>query len=269
MVRGNHESCGRGAKGWYSLLDPRPYDPKAVACTAGSFDAGSATAYDPKTSPYGYDLQPTYVVPVGETNLLIHDSSFAIDARVDAATAARYEADLAKVLSLFGRDDSVFVTHKPTFALIAGAPTNGGNFTEQFLFSGGTSPASPFAGGVPYSLGLFLSGHVHQFEYINLMDFARYAPQLIVGVGGSQLDAPTVPGQPVDSYASQPFTVHSTVDGTTTTEVERAYSRAEFGFATLEPIPRGFIAQAYTLADGRKGRCTIALGIRRGIACNF
>jgi hypothetical protein len=201
--------------------------------------------------------------PAGGTPIRAHRTP------VDPATALRYDRDLAAALAALGQRDAVFATHKPTFALIAGAPTNGGNFTEQFVFSGGAAPTSPFAGGVPYSLGLFLSGHVHQLEYLNPMDFARFAPQLIVGVGGSQLDAPTTPGQPVTSYRNQPFTVHSKVDGTTTLEIEQAYSRAEFGFAVLEPEPRGFRLQAYTLAEGRKGHCSISLGTRRGIACNF
>lgn len=269
MVRGNHESCGRGAHGWYSLLDPKPYAQAAVDCPAGSFFTGTSKAWDGSGTPYGYDFNPSYVVPLGETSLLVHDSSFAVDASVDPVMAARYDRDLAAAIAAIGRGDAVLTTHKPTFALIAGAPTNGGNFTEQFVFSGGVAPTSPFAGGVPYSLGLFLSGHVHQLEYVNLMDFARFAPQLIVGVGGSQLDAPTTPGQPVTSYANQPFTLHNIVDGTTETPVEKAYSRAEFGFAVLEPEPRGFRVQAYTLAEGRKGRCNITLGTRRGIACNF
>jgi hypothetical protein len=269
MVRGNHESCGRGAKGWYSLLDPKPYDPAAVACAAGSFFNGTATSYDGSSPPWGYDLSPTFVVPIGETRLLVHDSSFAIDARVDAATARRYETDLTAALAAAGGDDVVFLTHKPTFALVAGAPTNGGNFTEQFLFSGGLGPDSAFASGVPYKIGLFLSGHVHQTEYLNFMDFARYAPQVIIGVGGSQLDAPVVAGQSVYAFANEPFTVHNTIYSTTPADVERAYARTEYGFALLHPQPRGFELQTFTLADGRKGRCSITLGVRRGVACNF
>ena len=60
MVRGNHESCGRGAQGWYRLLDPRPYpnaDKSPFTCSKGS----------------AYDFSPSYVVPVSDVNLLIHE----------------------------------------------------------------------------------------------------------------------------------------------------------------------------------------------------
>src|SRR5262249_37523229 len=40
MVRGNHESCGRGARGWFALLDPHPYDINQVKCPK---NAGTAT----------------------------------------------------------------------------------------------------------------------------------------------------------------------------------------------------------------------------------
>ena len=36
MTRGNHESCGRGARGWYALLDPYPYNYANVSCAPSS-----------------------------------------------------------------------------------------------------------------------------------------------------------------------------------------------------------------------------------------
>ena len=36
MVRGNHESCGRGAKGWFAMLEPRPYDFNQLNCARNS-----------------------------------------------------------------------------------------------------------------------------------------------------------------------------------------------------------------------------------------
>jgi hypothetical protein len=35
MARGNHESCGRGARGWFALLDPRPFNLAQVTCAGG------------------------------------------------------------------------------------------------------------------------------------------------------------------------------------------------------------------------------------------
>ena len=36
MARGNHESCGRGARGWYALLDAKPFDPTLANCAGGA-----------------------------------------------------------------------------------------------------------------------------------------------------------------------------------------------------------------------------------------
>lgn len=270
MTRGNHESCGRGAHGWFTLLDPRPYNANAVNCAAGSFFNGSATSYPAGTDPHGYDFEPTYVVPAGPVNFLVHDSSYANDAAVDATTAARFAADLGPVLAAVGTSSAnVFMTHKPTYGLVTGAPTTGGDFTEQYLFNGLLNGAS----GVPYSIGLFLSGHIHQFEYVNFSDYTRFAPQVVVGVGGTLLDTPTAPPALTDAYQNQPFTIHDTPSTTTAANVSHAYSQAEFGFAVLDATPAGYVANVYNIGANRSGRCTIALGpnlasgTQRSIAC--
>ena len=272
MTRGNHESCGRGAHGWYSLLDPHPYNANAVNCTAGSFTNGSATSYPAGTDPHGYDFEPTYVVPAGAVSLLIHDSSYANDSTVDAVTASRYAADLSAVLAAVGPNSTnIFTTHKPTYGLVSGAPTNGGDFTEQYLFNGLLNGAS----GVPYDIGMFLSGHIHQFEYVNFSDYTRFAPQLIVGVGGTLLDTPTAAPALIDAYQNQAFTVHNTPTTTSVTSanVTNAYSQAEFGFAVLDATPTGYVANVYNIGAVRAGRCTIVLGpnfasgTQRSITC--
>ncbi len=270
MTRGNHESCGRGAHGWYSLLDPRPYDANAVNCSAGSFFSGSTSAYEAGATPYGYDFEPTYVVPAGGVNLLVHDSSFANDSKVDTTMAARFAADLGTVLAAVGTSSvNIFTTHKPTYGLVNGAPTSGGDFTEQYLFNSLVNGG----GGVPYSVGLFLSGHIHQFEYLNFSDYTRFAPQLVVGVGGTLLDPPTAPPALTDAYADQPFTVHDTATATETANVRHAYSQAEFGFAVLDATRTGYRADVFSIGASRVGRCAITLGpnlvpgTQRGIAC--
>jgi hypothetical protein len=270
MTRGNHESCGRGARGWYALLDPRPYDDRAVNCAAKSFFAGSATRYALGSTPYGYDFEPTYVVPAGRVNILVHDSSFARDLAVDAVTAARYAADLGAALAAVGPDSTnILATHKPTFGLVAGTPTSAGDATEQYLFSGLLNGGD----GVPSNIGLFLSGHIHQFEYVNFADAARYAPQMIVGVGGTLLDPPTAPPALTDAYQDQGFTVHTGAATTATATVGHAYSQAEFGFAVLDATPTGYVANVYSIGASRAGRCSITLGAslapgtQRGIAC--
>ncbi len=231
MVRGNHESCNRGAQGWYRLLDPRPYpnaDKSPFTCSKGS----------------PYDFSPTYVVPVADVNLLIHDSSFASDTAVDAATAAVYDGDLTRLLNTIPGATDIFVSHKPSFGLIYKSVDNAGDATEQALFSGGTSPTSAFKKGVPGNIGLFLSGHIHQFQFVNFSNYTYYAPQLIVGVGGSLLDDDLLTGVVPNGIVNQPafndvnygFVVHTIEGSTTTANVMRSYSHDEFGFAVLDAV---------------------------------
>ncbi len=181
MTRGNHESCGRGARGWFALLDPHPFNINLVLCQG---NVGLTTVAG---SPvYTGDFTQSYVVPAGQVNLLVHDSSFANDSKVDANMAKNYDLDLTNLLAnIPGNLSYFYVTHKPTYGLVAGAPMNGGDFTEQYTFSGNASANSAFVGGkVPAEISMFLSGHIHQFEYVNFNNNTDFAPQLIVGMGG-------------------------------------------------------------------------------------
>lgn len=266
MSRGNHESCGRGARGWFAMLDPRPFSASLATCPGG---AGSAPVGD--TPVYSGDFTPTYLVPAGNVNLVVHDSSFANDAAVDANMAKNFDLDLKNLLAaLPANSNNFYVTHKPVYGLVSGATTNAGDFTEQYTFSGNASANSAFSGGVPLKIAMLLSGHIHQFEYVNFSDNIHYAPQLIVGVGGDNLDPTANPNgtSPTYAYQSQPFTIHSTsATGTTTSaSVTHAYSQAEFGFAVLDATPTGYIANVYNINANKAGRCSITLS-PRSIAC--
>ena len=291
LAHANHESCGRGARGYYALIDPHPFDPTLGLVTC-AFGTGSA-AKNPVTTHavYSADFEPTYIVPVGDVNLLVHDSSFANDAAVDANMATNYDYDMTALLNSLPADSlNIYMTHKPTFGLVSGAPTNGGDFTEQFAYTGApTGIGSAFSGGVPAKIGMFLSGHIHQFEYVNFNDYVHYAPQLIVGVSGDNLDPTANPDgvTPTYAYQSQNFTVHDSTSTTTTATVNHAYSQAEFGFALLEARSNGFgddsgdhddshgdhngdhpgyIAHVFNIDGTKAGRCVITLN-PRNIAC--
>ena len=267
MARGNHESCGRGARGWYAMLDPLPFDVNKVLCAGG---AGAAAVTNGPV--YSGDFEPTYYVPAGATGLFVHDSSYASDAAVDANMAKNYDYDMTAALAQVSATPfNIYVSHKPTFGLVSGAPTNAGDFTEQFAYSGNATPYSAFSGGVPVKLAMFLSGHIHQFEYVNFNDYTRYAPQMVVGVGGDNLDATANPNgtSPTYGYAATGFTVHnsSTTASTTTASVMHAYSQAEFGFAVLQTTgSTGYVASVYNIGAAKAGRCTITLA-PRNIAC--
>ena len=266
MVRGNHETCGRGAHGWFAFLEPRPYVFTQMNCAKGT----GATANNSVTGSavYSADFTPTYMIPAGLTNLLVHDSSFASDASVDTKMAINFDYDLTALLAtLPSRSHNLFVTHKPTYGMMAGATTNAGNFTEQFLFAGSATSGSAFANGISAKITMFLSGHIHQFQYLNFSDSIRYAPQMIVGVSGDNLDARIDPaGSPYYAYSNQMFTVHNTASTTTTTQMANAFSQTLFGFAVLDATPTGYTAGIYTSTGTRAGWCTITLS-PRNIAC--
>lgn len=286
MIRGNHESCGRGARGWYALLDPFPYDATKVACGPSQPAAPSGS-----NANYTADFEPSYVVPAGGVNFIAHDSSLANDSAVTKNLAENYDVDLTNALKAVGdKSMNIFATHKPSFGLTYGntgtgaAPSdNSGDFTEQAVFSGGTYAASAFANGVPANLGLFLSGHIHQFEYVNFSDFAHYAPQLIVGIGGTLLDpdlntgvVPTGITDPAGfAQSNAPFTVNQFSGSTTSTTASRTYAHDEFGFALLTTKRNvlgqvtGFDAAVYKISSALAGHCQIALRPTRSISCDF
>ncbi len=286
MTRGNHESCGRGARGWFALLDPHPYSFASVACPPSppATPAGG-------TPNYTADFTPTYVVPAGSVNFLVHDSSFANDAAVAAATAQNYDADLTNALAAVGpKSMNIFTTHKPSFGLVYGATAtaatpndNAGDFTEQSVFSGGTYANSAFRNGVPANIGLFLSGHIHQFEYISFKNYAEFAPQLIVGMGGTLLDTDIITAATPDGItdlapfrqANQGFTINHFTAVPDVTTAQKAFAHDEFGFAVLNAIdlPNGktvaYDADVYKISSARAGHCIIELTPRRNINCLF
>ncbi len=166
MVRGNHELCGRGAQGWFRLLDPHAYADQCVNTT------------------------PPYALRIARLHLLVFDSSDANDWSVDAAQVAVYRAQLQTLLAN-APPRAWLLTHRPVWALAQdpGQPGDTVNATEQ----------AAIRGLVPKNLDMVISGHVHQFTSY---DFGPRRPaQLVVGSGGDTSDAlsqPARPGIPID-----------------------------------------------------------------------
>jgi hypothetical protein len=151
MVRGNHEVCKRGGKGWMRLLDPRA---EMTDCA---------------------DRSPPYRLHLGGLELLIFDSADADDFKADPAKTAAYAAQFATLLA-DAPAHSWMVTHRPTWALAQGdLPGKPLNLTEQ----------AAIKGHVPAGLDMVLSGHLHDFTSY---EFGPSRPsQLIVGVGGDTM----------------------------------------------------------------------------------
>jgi hypothetical protein len=158
MVRGNHELCRRGGKGWMRLLDPRGGLPD---CT---------------------DRSPPYHLRIGGLDLLIFDDSAADDLKPDPESVAAYAAQLAALLAN-APAHSWLVMHRPVWALAQGQL--GGTNMNQTI-------EAAIKGHVPPGLDMVLSGHLHDFTSYS---FGPERPsQLIVGVGGdTMLDLANVP----------------------------------------------------------------------------
>lgn len=280
MARGNHEGCGRGARGWFALLDPHPFDSARVACTR----TAASPPPDGDEPAYTADFTPTYRVRAG-VDFLVHDSSFASGGKIDAGMARNEDRDLTRALAALGPAAAVFVTHKPLFGLVRtqdGTVKNAGNATEQAVFGGGTYPGSAFTRGVPPAIGLFLAGHIHQFEYVALQDRARYAPQMIVGIGGTLRDRDLTTGKvplggataPGFAQAGRPFDVR-TLDGRSTVSARRAYAQDDFGFAVLDAVTdqagntTGLVARVFRLGAARGVTCRIRLTPQRDMDCDL
>jgi hypothetical protein len=153
MVRGNHEVCKRGGKGWFRLLDPHP---RVAGCTD-------------RTEPYRLHL--------GGLDLLVFDGADADDFLAPPAKVAAYAEQLAPLLA-DAPPHSWLVTHRPVWAMAQGKLSGlglTGNQTEQ----------AAIRGHVPSALDLVLSGHLHDFISY---EFGPERPaQLIVGTGGDTL----------------------------------------------------------------------------------
>lgn len=151
MVRGNHELCRRGGRGWVRLLDPLP------------FAADCANHSEP------------YRLSAGGLDLLMFDSADSDDFFVRPEKVAAYGEQLGRLL----RDappHSWLVTHRPVWSPAGGQlDPLAINVTEQ----------QAIHGRIPATVDLVLSGHLHDFAAYSFG--AQRPAQLIVGTAGDAL----------------------------------------------------------------------------------
>jgi hypothetical protein len=162
LVRGNHELCGRGGRGWFRLLDPHPLVDGCADTTA------------------------PYALRIGRLDLLMFDGADADDATADPSKVTVYREQLRTLLGA-SRSHAWLLTHRPIWALVQGFGAKPGltlNATEQ----------AAIRDLVPDGLEMVVSGHVHDFTSY---DYGASRPaQLVVGEGGDANDAITQPANP-------------------------------------------------------------------------
>jgi hypothetical protein len=155
FVRGNHESCARGGRGWFRILDAGP---APLACPAAS-------------APFKIDL--------GDLNLYVLDSADTFDQTAPAAAVARFADQLNALGADMAHGRGWIVTHRPIWGLTPvarlgpiGPFETPINRTEQAAMDG-----RELAG-----VQMVVSGHIHHFASF---DFGPARPaQLIAGTGG-------------------------------------------------------------------------------------
>ncbi len=217
IVRGNHEDCARGGPGWLRLLGPLSFDP-AQTCA-------------PHLAPYE--------VALGKIRLIVMDDAGAPDTSVDAAATPIYAKEFATVAKA-AAPPAWLLMHRPIWGVVTG-PLGvgvGGNQTLIAALSGV---------GVPKSVELMLSGHIHTFEAIN---YSRDAPpQILAGNGGDTLD-PT----PRDLKGA----IFQGASGVT---VKDGLSLPGFGFLVMDYRASKWTIGVYGV-DGRKQRTCVFTGTR-------
>ena len=155
FVRGNHEECDRGGKGWARTLDPYPFNPASGAM--GCLGPGKP-----------------YMVDLGGVTLEVMDVSTA-DERVNEAQVAWYKPQFAMAKDIAGPVWQAF--HRPIWAVDAaeGKKKRGDNQTL----------AAAARDSVPANVTAFISGHHHTFE---AMSYVEDLPaQIVSGHGGDDL----------------------------------------------------------------------------------
>ena len=165
FVRGNHESCHRGAVGWFRLLDAAA---PAKTCPA---EASAWTA------------------PIGGLNLYVVDSADTVDEHAEPDRVAAFAAQLQALAPSLAHEPGWIVVHRPVWGLAPvarlgpiGPVSVPLNATEQAAVQGRDLDA----------VRLVLSGHVHHFSSFDFL--GKRPAQLVVGTGGDV-------GLPADSPA--------------------------------------------------------------------
>jgi uncharacterized protein involved in tolerance to divalent cations len=154
FVRGNHEDCARGGKGWSLLLDPLP--------------RAADRACPGQANPYFVDL--------GGVVLLVFDVSDADEVKANVDQADWYRQQFAAV-QFAGPGPVWLAFHKPIWALstLLGGPAPGDNKTL----------ALAARDNIPANVQAIFSGHQHTFQILTFEE--DLPPQIVVGNSGDEL----------------------------------------------------------------------------------
>ncbi len=158
MVRGNHEECERGGRGWARTLDPY----------AWNSDSGCLKSAQP------------FLVDLGGVQLAVMDVSSADESVANTEQAAFFAKQLQ---ALAGLKSPVWLAqHRPILAVEETTPKVTGDNKTLALAASTAMPANVQA---------ILSGHHHALEVLSYVE--SFPLQLVMGNGGDELSLKVPP----------------------------------------------------------------------------
>jgi hypothetical protein len=155
VVRGNHEECNRGGRGWSRTLDPYSFD-AARGCNA---------------------IGAPYAVMLGALRIGVMDVSTADEDRANPAQVEGFRPQFVQAVGLMG-GQGWLTMHRPIWGV--GAERGGVMQPDNPTLA--ASAGDQLGGAVQ----MLLSGHRHTFSAVNYD--SGLPPQLVVGTGGDDLD---------------------------------------------------------------------------------
>ena len=155
MVRGNHEECERGGKGWSRTLDPYP-----LVQPSGCLGLG-----DP------------FTVDLGGLTLVVMDVSTADEGKQSLVQAAHYRAEFESVAKLAPQGPVWLAFHRPIWAAAAAVIGVVAGQNETLAAAARTA--------MPGRVEAILSGHIHTFQVLGYQE--DLPVQLVSGHSGDDL----------------------------------------------------------------------------------
>lgn len=230
FVRGNHETCGRAAEGWFRLLDGGRYSYEDTAQCISNLE-----------------YTPPYAVATGDLQIMVVDSSsFSDTDKFDPDQLQVFVNQLAALQRMQRPHSKTWlVQHHPIWGILA---KKGGKSSKASkpVFASATPVldqawASAAKSGKAPAIDLVLSGHKHLVETIS---FGAAPLQLVIGTGGTELEH-ALKGDPTGfQFSGRRVSTFATVD--------------QFGFAAATPGAEGMWSIDINLASGEPQiRCMV------------
>jgi hypothetical protein len=160
FVRGNHEECDRGGKGWARTLDPYPWDASS----------GAAGCLGP--------AQP-FAVKLPGLSIVVMDVSTADDTKANPQQVEFYRQQFKSVATLAPVGPVWLTFHRPIW-------TADGTEEAEKLGGDNKTLAAAAIGSIPANVQAILSGHQHKFEVDAYVEDLPI--QIISGHGGDNLE---------------------------------------------------------------------------------